>query len=487
MTLTTKLVCVSAVGAVACAAAAFNAAAAAVAPPSYSFLPSPGEAKALLNTTHHHGEWIRVPGASGSVVAVVNYPDRPDAATVVVVTATDQKLTPWLRAVADQVTSEGFIAVVPDALAGATADVAAVRNYAVRHPAANGRYADITLSSMIDVDTATADARFELSKNAWPAAMAFLSKASGNDHSTVVSMPAHMHLAAQDGPPQGRGPGQGRGEGQGPGGAPQGRGGPRGYPGGKLETLPAGLFTAKSTLLHSPIQSEWVDVPTPGIYTGRIHTRVTYPQGTAKAGIVVVMQHGPGMDEWVQSVGDQLSREGFIALAPDLHTGMGPKGGGYESFDGPDGAFSANANLRPPMTAAAYKAVREYGMKLARANGKSAAIGFCMGGGAAWLLAADAPELNAAVVYYGNHPADEAVFAKIKAPVLGFFGEDDARLTATVPAASALATKLGKSFEPHIYAHATHGFLEFQDLGGNTAATLDSWTRTSAFLKQNLQ
>ena len=69
----------------------------------------------------------------------------------------------------------------------------------------------------------------------------------------------------------------------------------------------------------------------------------------------------------------------------------------------------------------------------------------------------------------------------------GFFGEDDARLTATVPAASALATKLGKSFEPHIYAHATHGFLEFQDLGGNTAATLDSWTRTSAFLKQNLQ
>ena len=128
-----------------------------------------------------------MPGASGSVLAVVDYPDRPDAATVVVVTATDQKLTPWLRAVADQVTSEGFIAVVPDALAGATADVAAVRNYVVRHPAANGRSADITLSSMIDVNTATADARFELSKNAWPAAMAFLSKASGNDHSTVVS------------------------------------------------------------------------------------------------------------------------------------------------------------------------------------------------------------------------------------------------------------------------------------------------------------
>ncbi len=218
-----------------------------------------------------------------------------------------------------------------------------------------------------------------------------------------------------------------------------------------------------------------------------MHTRITYPQGTERAGIVVVMQHGPGMDEWMQSVGDQLSRDGFIALVPDLHTGMGRNGGGYESFDGPDGAFAANANLRPEMTTAAYRAVRDYGMKLARANGKSAAIGFCMGGGQAWLLASEVPELSAAVVYYGTHPTDEATFAKIKAPVIGFFGEDDARVTATITAASATATKLGKSFETHVYPHATHGFLEFQDLGGNSAATLDSWTRTVTFLKQHVQ
>jgi dienelactone hydrolase len=71
--------------------------------------------------------------------------------------------------------------------------------------------------------------------------------------------------------------------------------------------------------------------------------------------------------------------------------------------------------------------------------------------------------------------------------VIGFYGEDDARVTATVATATALATRLGKTFEPHVYAHATHGFLEFQDLGGNPAATADSWSRAIAFLKQRLQ
>jgi carboxymethylenebutenolidase len=473
MTAAAKVLCVSLVGTLAFTAAARERAAAEPSGPAHSMLPSPGEAKALLDTTHHHGEWVRVPTRSGRILAAVTYPDRPDGAAVVVITATDQKLSPWLRAVADQVTSEGFIAVVPDAFAGAVTDVAAVRHHVLRHPASNGRSANITIStsptsSTIDIDTHTGDARFQLSKASWPAAMAFLNTYSDNDRRTVVKMPSHAHLLNQQ--------------------AQTGRAqGPRGYPVGKLDNLPAGLFTAKGTLLRSSLRSEWVDIPTPGIYTGKMRTRITYPQGTARAGIVVVMQHGPGMDEWMQSVGDQLSRDGFIALVPDLHTGMGRSGGGYESFDGPDAAFAANANLRPEVTTAAYKAVREYGMTLARANGKSAAIGFCMGGGQAWLLASEVPDLSAAVVYYGTHPADEASFAKVKAPIIGFFGEDDARVTATIIAASATATKLGKSFETHVYPHATHGFLEFQDLGGNGAATLDSWTRTVAFLKQHAQ
>ena len=464
------LVGVSALAATVYAGATLQRIVAEEAPAVRSTLPTAVEAPALLNATHHHGEWVRVPAGARTLLAAVTYPDRRDAAAVVVITATGEKLTPWLRAIADQVTTEGFIAVVPDALAANTSDVAAVRQHMLRHPAANGTAAQVTISSAMEIDAAGRQARFDLSKAAWPLAIAFLNGQVNNDTRTVVDMPVHAHppaLQAQA--------------------APGGRGGPRGYPAAKLDHLPAGLFTAKNALARSTLRSEWVDVPMPGVYSGRMRTRITYPEGTGRAGIVVVMQHGPGADEWMQALGDQLSRDGFIALVPDLHTGMGRNGGGYETFNGPDDAFAANANLRPPMTTAAYRAVREYGLKLARANGRSAALGFCMGGSNAWLLAADVADLNAAVVYYGTHPADEAVFAKINAPVIGFYGEDDARVTSTVAGARALAMKLGKRFEPHIYPHATHGFLEFQDLGGNPDATADSWKRAVAFLTQHLR
>jgi carboxymethylenebutenolidase len=218
-----------------------------------------------------------------------------------------------------------------------------------------------------------------------------------------------------------------------------------------------------------------------------MHTRITYPAGNERAGVVVVMQHGPGADEWMQAVGDQLSRQGFIALMPDLHTGMGPNGGNYDSFAGPGDVFDALARLNPAMSLAAYKAVREYGLKLSRANGKSAALGFCMGGGNAWQLAMNVPGLNAAVVYYGAPGPDESALARINAPVIGFYGEDDARVTASVEPTLAAMRRLGKSFEPHVYPHATHGFLEFQDLAGNPEATLDSWTRTIVFLQQHMR
>ena len=440
-----------------------------------STLPEVADATALLNSTHRHGDWIRVPLGSGTILAAVAYPDRADRAAVVVITAKDQKLTAWLRAVADQVASEGFIAVVPDALSSARAEVDAVRNFVVGHPAANGKDAGLSFSSRIELTAGKRATSVALSGQSWPEVMAFLNKHTGNDPSKVVTIPSHAHAGHEMVRPEPQAPAAQRGGGQ------------RGYPSGKLDNLPAGVFTARTTVLRSPLRAEWVDVPMPGIYTGKMRTRITYPQGNAKVGIVVVMQHGPGMDDWMRALGDQLSRDGFIALVPDLHTGMGPNGGSYDSFDGPDGAFAANARLIPAQTLAAYKAVRDYGMKLPQANGKSASLGFCMGGTNSWNFATEVPELNAAVVFYGTAPMNAEALARIKAPVIGFYGEDDARVTNSVAPTAAEIKRLNKSFESHVYPHATHGFLEFQDLGGNPLATSDSWARTIAFLKLHLQ
>jgi carboxymethylenebutenolidase len=93
------------------------------------------------------------------------------------------------------------------------------------------------------------------------------------------------------------------------------------------------------------------------------------------------------------------------------------------------------------------------------------------------------PELNAAVVFYGG-PPDEATMAKIKAPVLAFAGTDDVRVAAGTEGAVEKMKALQKSYEIHIYQHATHSFIQYQNLGGNAEATSDSWARSIAFLKQ---
>ena len=98
------------------------------------------------------------------------------------------------------------------------------------------------------------------------------------------------------------------------------------------------------------------------------------------------------------------------------------------------------------------------------------------------------PHLNAAVVYYGTAPADEAL-AAIKAPVLGNYGGDDARVTATVSPTEAAMKKAGKTYEPHVHDGAGHGFLRQQagKEGANLKATRAAWPRTIAFLKDALK
>ena len=75
--------------------------------------------------------------------------------------------------------------------------------------------------------------------------------------------------------------------------------------------------------------------------------------------------------------------------------------------------------------------------------------------------------------------------ANINVPVPSFFGEDDARVIAAVVPATTAMQKLGKTFETHIYPHATPGFLEYQDLAGNPKATSGSWAKTIAYLKEH--
>jgi carboxymethylenebutenolidase len=251
--------------------------------------------------------------------------------------------------------------------------------------------------------------------------------------------------------------------------------------------IPPGEAGAKAALETSPRHHEWVDLPASGD-AGKLSLFVAYPERKEKAPVVVVIHEVYGLTDWVRAVADRLAAEGFIAVAPDMLTGRGPGGGGTEKFPSRDDAVKAVRELAPAQVTALLDAAARYGTALPAATGRYATLGFCWGGTQSFAHATLRPELGAAVVYYGASP-DPAALAAVRAPVMGNYGEDDARVNATVGPAAEKMKELGKVFVAATYPGAGHGFLRAQDgrEGANLAAALKAWPATVDFLKQHLQ
>jgi carboxymethylenebutenolidase len=252
------------------------------------------------------------------------------------------------------------------------------------------------------------------------------------------------------------------------------------------ESLPPSEAQAKAALDKSPRHGELMDIKMPS--GSPVKAWVVYPERKDRAGVVIVIHEIYGLSDWIRGVADQLAREGFIAVAPDLISGHGPGGGGTESAGSRDDVVKLIRALTPEEVTTRLNAVRDYAIKLPAANGKTATIGFCWGGTTSFAYAAAQPGVNAAVVYYGTSP-NAADLARIKAPVLGHYGGDDARVDVTIPPAEAEMKKLGKTYEPHIYEGAGHGFLRAQEdrEGANLRATRQAWPRTVSFLRDQLK
>ena len=228
---------------------------------------------------------------------------------------------------------------------------------------------------------------------------------------------------------------------------------------------------AKQRLAKSPRHQEWVKVKNGN---REVNSFVVYPEVKDKATAVVVIHEIFGMSDWVQSLTDQLAEAGYIAIAPDLLSGMGPNGGGTSSLDR-NGVGQAIQNLPPDQITADLNAVADYVSKLPASNGKVVVTGYCWGGSQSFRFATNRPSLKAAYVFYGSAPAgpdnapDKAALAKIQAPVYGFYAGNDARIDATLPKTSEAMTELKKTFEPVTYDGAGHGFMRAGDAPEPTA------------------
>jgi carboxymethylenebutenolidase len=242
---------------------------------------------------------------------------------------------------------------------------------------------------------------------------------------------------------------------------------------------------AKARLAGSPRHQEWVKVKQG---SRSVNAFIVYPEVKNKATAVVVIHEIFGMSDWVRSVADQLAEAGYIAIAPDLLSGMAPGGGGTADFKDNTGIGQAIRDLPADQITADLNAVADYVSKLPAANGKVAVAGFCWGGSQTFRFATNRANLAAAFVFYGTGPDDAASIARIKCPVYGFYGGNDARVTSTVPKSEELMKAAGKKYEPLTYEGAGHGFMRAGEAPNaneaNKKARDEAWVRWKDALKK---
>src|ERR1700740_1748033 len=237
---------------------------------------------------------------------------------------------------------------------------------------------------------------------------------------------------------------------------------------------------ARERIEKSPRHREWVTVK----HDGRsVDTLVVYPESKDKRPVVLVIHEIFGLSDWAQELADEVAAAGYIAVAPDLLSGMAPNGGRTKDF--PTGVTEAVSKLNPDQVTADLNAAADYGLKLPAANGKLYVTGFCWGGGQSFRFATNRSDLSAAFVFYGAPPSKDAM-ANIKAPVYGFYAGDNAPLDATIPDTVSAMKAAGKSYDPVTYEGAGHGFMragEAPDASdANKKARDDAWKRWKSLL-----
>lgn len=238
---------------------------------------------------------------------------------------------------------------------------------------------------------------------------------------------------------------------------------------------------AKATLAKSPRHGEWVTLK----HDGRsVETFVVYPESKGKTPVVLIIHEIFGMSDWVQELADEVAAAGYIAVAPDLLSGMGPNGG--RSSDFAEGkTMEAVSHLNPDQVTADLNAAADYAMKIPASNGKLFVGGFCWGGGQTFRFATNRADLAAAFVFYGP-PPDKDALVRIKAPVYGFFAGNDARIGAMIPDAITQMKAAGKTFEPVTYDGAGHGFMRAGEApdakDADKKARNDAWVRWKSLL-----
>ena len=142
-------------------------------------------------------------------------------------------------------------------------------------------------------------------------------------------------------------------------------------------SLPAfGQEWAKQDLQKSPRHQEWVDVARGG---RSLKAFVVYPEAKKKTAAVVIIHENMGLTDWVRDLADQVAAAGYIAIAPDLLSGMAPGGGKTSDFPSVDAAREAIYKLDKDAVTADLNAVADLGEEAAERERQDRGGGLLLG------------------------------------------------------------------------------------------------------------
>jgi carboxymethylenebutenolidase len=226
----------------------------------------------------------------------------------------------------------------------------------------------------------------------------------------------------------------------------------------------------------------------------RIQAHLVIPEAAGPHPAVIVIQEIWGLNEHIQDIAGRFARNGYVALAPDLYSREGIPANQTLEF------------LRPFMMAIPdRRLVQDLRAAVAHLKGlpevqadRIGAIGFCIGGAWALLLACQDTGLAACVDFYGRIRYPELSTVKPKHPVehiptlgcpfLGIFAGDDPVIPpAYVQELETTLAEHAKTFELHAYPGVPHAFFNDTRDSYRPEAAGDAWRRTLAFFARHLK
>lgn len=195
---------------------------------------------------------------------------------------------------------------------------------------------------------------------------------------------------------------------------------------------------------------------------------------------VLVVHENRGLNPHIEDIARRLAVDNFVAFAPDALFPLG----GYPGDE--DKARELFAKLEQPKSRNDFVNAAAFLKTLPESSGKIGVVGFCYGGGIANLLATRIADLGGAVPFYGSQPP-AADAAKIKAPLLVHYAEDDERINAGWPAYEVALKAAGVKFEMFKYPGTQHGFNNDTTPRYDEKAAKLAWQRTVEFFNKNLR